>query len=73
MFQNDKAIHFVAMVTPEDLNANADYIKMADSYAHVPGGANNNNYANVDLIIDLAVRYSVQVCRKLKDFCFYEI
>lgn len=61
MFRNEKAIHFVAMVTPEDLNANAEYIKMADSYVHVPGGANNNNYANVDLIVDLAIRANVQV------------
>jgi len=60
MFRNEKAIHFVAMVTPEDLSANAEYIKMADSYAHVPGGANNHNYANVDLIISLAQRYGVQ-------------
>nr|CAB3219668.1 acetyl-CoA carboxylase-like [Phallusia mammillata] len=60
MFRNEKAIHFVAMVTPEDLNANAEYIKMADSYVHVPGGANNNNYANVDLIVDLAKRTNVQ-------------
>lgn len=61
MFRNEKVIHFVAMVTPEDLSANADYIKMADSYVHVPGGANNNNYANVDLIVDLAIRSNVQV------------
>jgi len=61
MFRNERAIHFVAMVTPEDLNANAEYIKMADSYVHVPGGANNNNYANVDLIVDLAIRTNVQV------------
>uniref|UniRef100_H2YM73 Uncharacterized protein n=1 Tax=Ciona savignyi TaxID=51511 RepID=H2YM73_CIOSA len=60
MFRNEKAIHFVAMVTPEDLNANAEYIKMADSYVHVPGGANNNNYANVELILDLARRTAVQ-------------
>ena len=61
MFRNEKAIHFVAMVTPDDLNANAEYIKMADSYVHVPGGANNNNYANVELICDIAKRTNVQV------------
>lgn len=60
-FRNEKIIHFVAMVTPEDLNANAEYIKMADSYVHVPGGTNNNNYANVELIVDLARRSNVQV------------
>ena len=32
---------------------------MADECAEVPGGANNNNYANVMLIVDLAERYGV--------------
>ncbi|XP_078582269.1 acetyl-CoA carboxylase-like [Branchiostoma floridae x Branchiostoma japonicum] len=60
MFRNERAIRFVAMVTPEDLKANAEYIKMADQYVPVPGGANNNNYANVDLILDIAKRIPVQ-------------
>ena len=47
------------MVTPEDMKANAEYIKMADHVCDVPGGANNNNYANVELILDIAKRYSV--------------
>ena len=41
--------------------ANAEYIKMADQYVSVPGGTNNNNYANVELILDIAKRVSVQV------------
>ncbi len=48
-------------VTPEDLKANAEYIKMADHYVPVPGGSNNNNYANVELIVDIAKRMNVQV------------
>lgn len=37
---------------------------MADHYVPVPGGTNNNNYANVELIVDIAVRTQVQVkCR----------
>ena len=48
-------------VTPEDLKANAEYIKMADHYVPVPGGSNNNNYANVELILDIAMRTQVQV------------
>ncbi|XP_055343612.1 acetyl-CoA carboxylase-like [Paramacrobiotus metropolitanus] len=60
MFNNDRAIKFVVMVTPEDLNANAEYVKMADQYIPVPGGSNNNNYANVDLIVDIARRLNVQ-------------
>lgn len=39
----------------------AEYIKMADQYVPVPGGPNNNNYANVELIIDIAKRIPVQV------------
>lgn len=42
------------------LLANAEYIKMADHYVPVPGGANNNNYANVELILDIALRCQVQ-------------
>ncbi|OAD57807.1 Acetyl-CoA carboxylase [Eufriesea mexicana] len=60
MFKNERAVRFVVMVTPEDLKANAEYIKMADQYVPVPGGTNNNNYANVELIVDIAVRTQVQ-------------
>lgn len=37
--------------------AGAEYIKLADTSVWVPGGANNNNYANVKLILDVALRY----------------
>ncbi|XP_071847877.1 acetyl-CoA carboxylase-like isoform X3 [Apostichopus japonicus] len=60
VFRNERAIRFVAMVTKEDLNANAEYIKMADHYVLVPGGSNNNNYANVELILNYAKREQVQ-------------
>uniref|UniRef100_A0A6I8NYA5 Biotin carboxylation domain-containing protein n=1 Tax=Ornithorhynchus anatinus TaxID=9258 RepID=A0A6I8NYA5_ORNAN len=60
MFRNERAIRFVVMVTPEDLKANAEYIKMADHYVPVPGGPNNNNYANVELIVDISKRIPVQ-------------
>ncbi|CAH1789095.1 unnamed protein product [Owenia fusiformis] len=56
MFKNERAISFVAMVTPEDLEANAEYIRSADQMFLVPGGSNNNNYANVELILDLATK-----------------
>lgn len=36
---------------------------MADQYVPVPGGPNNNNYANVELIVDIAKRIPVQVGR----------
>ncbi|PWY98047.1 acetyl-CoA carboxylase [Testicularia cyperi] len=58
-FGNERAIEFTVMATPEDLKVNADYIRMADQYVEVPGGSNNNNYANVDLIVDVAERAGV--------------
>ena len=42
------------------MQANAEYIKMADHYVPVPGGPNNQNYANVELILDIAKRIPVQ-------------
>ncbi len=47
------------MATPEDMRANAEYIRMADQVVDVPGGSNNNNYANVNLICEIATRLKV--------------
>lgn len=58
-FGDERAIKFTVMATPEDLAANADYIRMADHYVEVPGRTNNNNYANVDIIVDVAERMDV--------------
>ncbi|KAI8377671.1 acetyl-CoA carboxylase [Radiomyces spectabilis] len=58
-FGNERAIEFTVMATPEDLKGNAEYIRMADNYVEVPGGSNNNNYANVELIVDVAERTGV--------------
>jgi acetyl-CoA carboxylase/biotin carboxylase 1 len=60
VFRNERAIKFAIMYTPEDLKANAEYIRMADHCVPVPGGSNNNNYANCDLILDIAKRIPVQ-------------
>lgn len=54
-------MHEKLICTFNSLTANAEYIKMADHYVPVPGGTNNNNYANVELIVDLAIRTQVQV------------
>lgn len=58
-FGDERAVQFVVMATPEDLESNAEYIRMADQCIEVPGGTNNNNYANVDLIVDIAERADV--------------
>jgi Biotin carboxylase len=47
------------MYSREDLNANAEFIRLADAYVEVPAGSNRNNYANVDLIVDIAVSQKV--------------
>ena len=37
-FGDEKAIEFVAMATRDDLNANAEFIRLADTYVEVPSG-----------------------------------
>jgi acetyl-CoA carboxylase/biotin carboxylase 1 len=56
---DEKAIEFVAMATPEDLKANAEFVRLADSFIDVPAGKNSNNYANVDLIVQIAIDQGV--------------
>ena len=56
---DENAIKFVVMATPEDIGANAEFIRYADDFIEVPGGKNVNNYANVDLITEIAVREGV--------------
>ena len=56
---DERAIQFVAMASPEDIKANAEFIRLADSFVEVPGGVNRNNYANVELITKLAVEQGV--------------
>lgn len=42
-----RAVWFLAMATPNDMRINAEHIALADQFVEVPGGSNNNNYANV--------------------------
>lgn len=51
---DERSIQFVAMATPEDIKANAEFIRLADEYVEVPGGVNRNNYANVEVITKIA-------------------
>tara|TARA_B100000768_G_C11249227_1_gene363300 strand:- start:264 stop:1076 length:813 start_codon:yes stop_codon:yes gene_type:complete len=59
-FGDEKAVEFVVMATPEDLTANAEFIRRADEFVEVPGGSNANNYANVQLIVDLCLSQNVR-------------
>ena len=53
------ALEFIAMASKEDLDANAEFIRLADSYVEVPAGKNTFNYANVDLICEIARKKKV--------------
>ncbi|CBZ50010.1 hypothetical protein NCLIV_004860 [Neospora caninum Liverpool] len=56
---DEKLLEFVVMATPEDMRANPEYIRRADKIVEVPGGPNRNNYANVDLICQIAAQEKV--------------
>ena len=56
---DERAISLVAMATPEDMRVGAEHIRLADQIVEVPGGSNNNNYANVRLIVETAQRAHV--------------
>ena len=58
-FGSEHAISIVAMATPEDMRVDAEHIKLADQFVEVPGGTNNNNYANVRLIVQTAEKANV--------------
>ncbi|ONM18402.1 acetyl-CoA carboxylase2 [Zea mays] len=58
-FGSEKAIQLIAMATPEDMRINAEHIRIADQFVEVPGGTNNNNYANVQLIVEMAQKLGV--------------
>lgn len=50
---SSKAISLVVMATPDDMKINAEHIQISDQFVEVPGGSNNNNYANVSLIVQV--------------------
>lgn len=55
-------LNLLTKIIPKvNLCLSPEYIKMADHYVPVPGGPNNNNYANVEMIVDIAKRIPVQV------------
>ena len=58
-FGNDRAIEIIVMATSDDISVNAEFIRMSDSFIEVPGGSNQYNYANVQLIVDCAERRQV--------------
>lgn len=59
--QHASGIRLEGLAPTTAMHCLSEYIKMADHYVPVPGGANNNNYANVELIVDISKRIPVQV------------
>ena len=49
-FGDERAIQFTVMATPEDLQANAEYIRMADQYVEVSetGQISGNKFYTVE-------------------------
>uniref|UniRef100_A0AC35U7F3 Acetyl-CoA carboxylase n=1 Tax=Rhabditophanes sp. KR3021 TaxID=114890 RepID=A0AC35U7F3_9BILA len=58
-FKNDRIVKFVCMTTNQEIESHAEYLKIADYVVLSPSGANTNNYANVDEIIEHAVANKV--------------
>ena len=48
MFGDERAVQFTVMATPEDLGANADYIRMADQYVEVCGIPRKDEYTEME-------------------------
>ena len=59
-----RMVLLVAMATPEDMRVNAEHIKLADQFVEVAGGTNNNNYANVQLIVEVRMDNEHDVCQE---------
>ena len=60
-----RMVLLVAMATPEDMRVNAEHIKLADQFVEVAGGTNNNNYANVQLIVEVRIHkrhFTLTIC-----------
>ena len=52
------------MATPEDLEANAEFLKKVDGIVPVPGGPSRENYGNVALICETAVKQKVRAAAR---------
>ncbi|KAI1717267.1 carboxyl transferase domain-containing protein [Ditylenchus destructor] len=59
LFKDDRIIKFICLTTEQEIQSKAEYLKMADYIVFSPAGANTSNYANVDEIVQHAVRQNV--------------
>lgn len=56
---SSRELEFIVMASKDDLEANAEFIRLADAFVEVPPGKNINNYANVPLIVQTAKQQGV--------------
>ena len=61
MFNDDRAVKFIAMATPEDMRANAEYIRMADHFVEVREGGHTRTATSTPPGLLLSRR-----CRRLQ-------
>ena len=46
---DERAIEFIALATRDDLNANAEFIRLADAFVEVPSGSNKATLLKINL------------------------
>lgn len=56
---DERAIEFVAMATKDDLNANAEFIRLADTFVEVPSGSNKVRRAVISTFINNVHSYTL--------------
>ena len=59
---DERAIEFVAMATRDDLNANAEFIRLADTFVEVPSGSNKVAIFKFDCLHILFPFITEQLC-----------
>lgn len=48
---DERAIEFIALATRDDLNANAEFIRLADAFVEVPSGSNKATLLKINLFV----------------------
>ena len=66
MFGDERTIEFVAMATRDDLNANAEFVRLADTYVEVPSGSNKVWY---NFIFSFSNKFSFQIIEFVEQLC----
>uniref|UniRef100_A0A8R1ISL4 Biotin carboxylation domain-containing protein n=1 Tax=Caenorhabditis japonica TaxID=281687 RepID=A0A8R1ISL4_CAEJA len=58
-FNTSSVVSFVCIGTPDEMDAASHYLKLADEIIMAPRGKNSQNFANVDVIVSLALQAKV--------------